>query len=165
MAVFFVIPKKPVTLRDLTVKYLPGNAEKTGPQTSIEKREPVIYDIDKLKGEKEKQEKVVVKKSGALKKARKVLPAKKAPGNIQEEPFNISPVEKARLMEELDNQIVKAKEDLKHDPKDEDARHALSVAEMTKKFADKNFDYSSMEEIVKTETAKSKENKEKALSQ
>lgn len=158
IAVFFVIPKKPVTLRDLTVKYLQGNAGKTGPQTLIEKRGPVIYDIDKAKGEKPTG---AIEASANLKEA---PPEKDMGDSVQKAWTKVEPAEKARLMAELDKQIAQAQETLKQNPEDENAKHIIYVSETTKKFAENNFDYKAMEEIVKTETAKNKENKEKATS-
>jgi len=74
-------------------------------------------------------------------------PAEDVGNNMVASWAKVRPEEKAKVIEQLDQQITQAQEALKTNPKDKNAKHVLFVSDTLKNMCKSNFDYSLLEQV------------------
>lgn len=129
-AIFFVSKQSPfvrnVKIRVISAPILP----KTPPA------EQQLYDINKIKPARQEEPK---KEAVDLESAYKNYPKETAGSNMIEKWKKVDPETKVKLMNGFTDTIEKAREDLKINPNDENAKSRLVISEMLKTLALNNF--------------------------
>ncbi len=98
---------------------------------------PTTYDIDKVK----QQEGYAGKEPATLKEMYENFPKSDVGGDAPQAWKRVSIADKEKIAQGLDNEIEKAKDILKTNPEDKNAKNMLFIAESLKKITQEDFNY------------------------
>lgn len=103
--------------------------------------------IEEVSGRPQTEKKVHEKPPATLSEVYAQYPKEDTGANMVESWAKIRPEEKARVFEQLDQQIAQAKEALKANPVDKKAKHLLFISENLKKICKSNFNLSLLQSV------------------
>lgn len=121
-----------------------GAVSQVTPVVSEESMAPSIEDI---KDRPSQESRLSKKEPTSLAQVYSQYPKEDTGGNMVASWAKVSPEEKARVYEQLDQEIASAQEALKVNPADKKAKHILFISETLKKICKSNFDYSLLETV------------------
>lgn len=110
-------------------------------------KESISPSIEGVNGRLHEGAKPSLKEPTSLAQVYSQYPAEDTGNNMVASWARVSPQEKVKAVEQLDQQITEAKETLKIKPSDKKAKHVLFISETLKKMCKSNFDLSLLETV------------------
>lgn len=127
-------------------------ASTTARTVPVSPEEPMAASIEKVKDRIGKETvKISGEKPASLAKMYSQYPKEDAGANMVASWAKVQPAEKAKVYEQLDQQIAQSQEALKTNPEDKKAKQILFISTTLKKMCKANFDYNLLESIPQDE--------------